>query len=200
VLDPSGSRRGWAPGGHQGLGRSRRPNGLPCRRPQRPPGFLRESLVRFVGLPLTPSGQGERLSVSLLESLEAFGGQGRSGLGTPLRPAIAGGLGAKGPRRHHPNRSGSIGHMGPPRSIGSRGALWVRSSGPAQSLTTKPCPLRPLGQVGDGEVDRAARAPKGQRGGGIRCPPRRRVSFSADHPWPCPLQRFQDAIKARCCS
>jgi hypothetical protein len=52
--------------------------------------------------------------------------------------------------------------------LGREGAPWVRWSGPAQSLTTKPCPLRPLGQVGMAKVDGAARVPKGQRGGGNR--------------------------------
>jgi hypothetical protein len=34
---------------------------------------LGESLVHFIGLPLLPSGYSESLSLSLLESMEAFG-------------------------------------------------------------------------------------------------------------------------------
>jgi hypothetical protein len=84
----------------------------------------------------------------------------------PLRPGYRKRLGReKSPKGTTPSPSGPIGHMGPPRSIGSRGVRW---GGLAQSLTTKPWPLGPLGQVGDGEVDWAARAPKGQRGGGNR--------------------------------
>jgi hypothetical protein len=54
--------------------------------------------------------------------------------------------------------------------------------GPTSTLDQALAPLRPLGQFGDGEVDRAARVPKGQRGGGNRCPPRRQVSFFSRPP------------------
>jgi hypothetical protein len=114
----------------------------------------------------------------------------------PLRPGYRKRLGREKSRRAHPKP------LGAHRAHGSAKVGWVASGpmgpiggGLAQSLTTKPWPLRPLGQVGMARVDRAARVAKGQRGGGNRHP-RTRVCFSRDHPRLVCCKYFKDATKA----
>jgi hypothetical protein len=73
--------------------------------------------------------------------------------------------------------------LGDHRAHGDAKVDWAARAamGPMEWISTvvdhRALPPSPFGQLRDGEVDRAARVPKGQRGGGNRCPPRRRVSF-----------------------
>jgi hypothetical protein len=93
-------------------------------RPQYSPGLyglVGESLRGFP--PVRWSGGGKptkRTSDSLRSPGGLWDARAIWSLWAFARPAIGDGLNAKSPRRHHVKPSGPIGHMGPPRSIGTR--------------------------------------------------------------------------------